>query len=96
MRYRLRTLLILLALMPPALAWLWMTPEWDRYQSARTIVQARTDEVARARAVPAPKNGSVAAIRYAAAVRHAELRYVRADADARRKSVLYRFLAPKK
>jgi hypothetical protein len=48
MRYRLRTLLILLAVGPPALAWLWPTVEsayyrWKHAGSTRVIVGGRLD-----------------------------------------------------
>jgi len=94
MRFRLRTLLIVLALGPPVLAWLWLTPEWDRYRSARTDVQALKGKFDRVKADASAQKASLAPI-WSAAARHHELRYVRADANARRKSILYRLLTPK-
>ncbi len=88
MRYRLRTLLIVLALGPPLLAWLWTTPEWEKYRTARANVEARRLELTIAKALPGGTRQSLAALR------HTELRYVRADAQARDTSLLYRALAP--
>jgi hypothetical protein len=86
-RFRLRTLLIVLAILPPLCAWLWTNPEWERYQRAKANVDSRKSELARAKALPAGTRKSKAALR------HAELRLKRDDAYARETSVLYRILA---
>jgi hypothetical protein len=86
MRYRLRTLLILLAVGPPMIAA--TVPRWQQYAAIRHVVAARQSEARQAKAI---HNGSRLT---AAGVRHAQLRLQREDARARQKSILYRVLVP--
>jgi hypothetical protein len=91
MRYRLRTLLIVMLVAGPLCAWawkLWTWREWQRYREAREAVEMRNAEWKMAKAI---SNGSR---RAKAGERHAELRYKREDALARENSVLYGVLTP--
>jgi hypothetical protein len=91
MRYRLRTLLIVMLLGGPLCAWgwkVWNLPEWQTYRDARATVAARKAEL---RLATALNNGSRLT---KAGERHAELRLRRDDAAARHSSILYRNLAP--
>ena len=83
MRFRLRTLLILLAVGPPVLAWGWRDSR--QYRAARATVSARQAELAFARSQKLNRN---------AAERHAQLRLNREDTAARLKSILYSVLVP--
>ena len=38
-RFRLRTLLIELAILPPLFAWLWTNPEWEKYRIAKANME---------------------------------------------------------
>ena len=89
MRYRLRTLLIVLALGPPMLAgpwWLWRSGQLAGLLKPR--VAARRAEWDFAKGLD---NGTK---QTKAAVRHSELRYRREDTMARKESALYRALVP--
>jgi hypothetical protein len=89
MQYRLRTLLIVVAIGPPmlALSWrAWTFLEWQTY--LRPTVAARKMEW------NAAKSRSDGSRREMAGQRHAELRYRREDAAARKESALYRVLVP--
>src|SRR5262245_53465489 len=93
MRYRLRTLLIQLALLPPLLAI--GRSEWLRFSRVRALVKDREAELVMARqahtAGPPIKIGFRTTL---SGVRHAQLRLAREDAAARRESVAYRMLFP--
>jgi hypothetical protein len=89
LRYKLRTLLILLAVGPPLLVWscrAWMLIDWQAH--LRPTVAERRIELEFAKGLD---NGSNLT---KAGVRHAELRYKREDARARKDSALYRTLVP--
>jgi hypothetical protein len=89
MRFRLRTLLIVLALGPPVLALVcrvWTFSEWQTYLSP--AVAARKYEWDAAKSL---NDGSRQTM---AGERHAALRYKREDAAARKESALYRVLVP--
>jgi hypothetical protein len=89
MQFRLRTLLIVLALGPPALAFVWRAwtfSEWQTY--LRPTVAARKYEW------DAAKSRNDGSRLMMAGERHAALRYRREDAVARKESALYRVLVP--
>jgi len=92
MRFRLRTLLILMLLGGPLCAWgwkAWTSPEWLRYHEARAAVAARQTELKFAKSL------NTGAPRTMAGQRHAELRLRREHADRRQASLLYRTFGPK-
>ena len=89
MQFRLRTLLIIAALAPPLIAVVgsvWTSVDLQRW--LRPTVAARKLEWDSAKLL---NNGSR---RTMAGQRHAELRYRREDAAARKESALYRTLVP--
>ena len=86
MRYRLRTLMFVLAITPPLIAF--GAREWSRFRRAFASVVQRQGELAMAKSA---NNGSPATI---AGVRHAQLRLARQDQTARRESVTYRVVFP--
>ena len=89
MRYRLRTLLILMAVGPPLLVWgcrAWMLIDWQA--RLRPSVAERRAELEFAKGLD---NGTK---QTKAGVHHAELRYRREDTIARKQSALYRALVP--
>jgi hypothetical protein len=88
-RFTLRALLVALALGPPLLAgalWLWRSGQLAGL--LRPSVAERRAEVEFAKCLDDGTN------RTKAGVRHAELRYRREDAIARKESALYRALVP--
>jgi hypothetical protein len=85
-RYRLRTLMIVLALTPPIVAF--GVRESLRFRRAFAAVAERQDELAMAKSA---NNGSKSTT---AGVRHAQLRLNRQDETARRDSVAYRIVFP--
>jgi hypothetical protein len=85
MRYRLRTLLIVMLLSGPLSAWGWK--EWQRYSKVVGPLQARQSELRRAKAL---NNGSR---QTKAGLRHAELRVQRDQQAARQSSVFYRLVS---
>jgi len=89
MRYRLRTLMIVLALGPPIVAI--GVREWLRFQPAAAAVAERNRELITARAVLVASKGSRNAL---AGTRHAQLRLAREDEAARRESLVYRVMFP--
>ena len=92
MRYRLRTLLILLALIPPLMAISWS--EWLRYSRARALRFQRQTELAAARQSLAG-GSQIGSKKSLSNVRRAQLNLSRQDESARRESTAYRLLAPK-
>jgi hypothetical protein len=88
-RYKLRTLLIVLALGPPFAALVIsvaVSTPWQIYLN-RSVAE-RMDELNTAKSL---NNGSRLTM---AAERHATLRYKRTDAEARKQSALYRAIVP--
>jgi len=88
-RYRLRTLLLVLALGPPIVAF--GVREWLRFQRAAAAVAERKSELITARAVLVASKGSRNAL---AGTSHAQLRLARQDEAARRESLVYRVVFP--
>jgi len=91
MRYRLRTLLILMLLGGPlgAAAWnVWTSPGWQEYRRTSAAVKTRMAEWKLA------KRRGNASRQAQAGRRHAELRFKREDAAARKSSLLYRTFVP--
>ena len=91
MRFRLRTLLIVVFVSGPLCGWVWKQgriAEWGLSRSLRKdLVHVEAEwETSKQR-----DDGSK---RERAGMRHAELRYRRTDSQAREESVLYRTLAP--
>src|SRR4051794_39661568 len=89
MRFRLRTLLILMAVGPPLLVCgcrAWTLIDWQSH--LRPTVAERRLEVELAKGLDDGSNLTKAG------VRHAELRYRREDTMARKESALYRALVP--
>jgi hypothetical protein len=86
MRFRLRTLMIVMTLGGPLCAWGWK--ESQSYRQATEPVFVRQDEL---RMAKSRDNGSRLTM---AAVRHAELRLKRQQTSARQESRVYWLLAP--
>ena len=94
MRYRLRTLLIVMLLGGPFVAWSyktwpWVAADWQAYRTARAAITARRAELAFVKARSTGSRGSQAALR------HSELRLRREDEWARKRSTIYRLITPK-
>jgi hypothetical protein len=92
MRFRLRTLLIVMLIGGPIGAWsykAWLAADWQAYLAARDAIATRRAELAFVKARSTGSRGSKAA------ERHTELRLRREDQWARERSAIYRLLAPK-
>jgi hypothetical protein len=92
MRYRLRTLMIVMLIGGPLGAWgykAWLAADWQAYVEARAAVETRRAELA---FVKARSNGSLGS---QAAERHTEMRLRREDEWARERSTIYRLVTPK-
>ena len=89
LRYRLRTLMIVLALGPLVLSV--GVREWRNFQRVFPKVAERKSELAKSRAALMAGKGSRQTL---AGVRHAQLRLARQDQAARRESVAYRVIFP--
>jgi hypothetical protein len=93
MRYRLRTLLIVMLVGGPLGAWsykVWLAAHWQTYVAARTAVANRQAELQLVNSRSTGSRGSQAA------QRHTELRLRREDEWARERSAIYRLITPKK
>jgi hypothetical protein len=91
MRYKLRTLVVVMLLGGPLCSWgwkVWQSGQLGAFVKAREAVAARWAEMKIAQAL---NDGSR---RRMAGERHATLRLQRAEVDARERSVLYRVFEP--
>jgi hypothetical protein len=89
MRYRLRTLLMIVTLGPPLVAlacWTWTSIDWRTWLRPSAADRKYEWDAAKSRSDGSPRE--------LAGVRHAELRYQREDEFARKESVLYRVFVP--
>ena len=99
LRYKLRSLLILLDVFPPLLAggwWLWTTPDWTKLEHARRIVRPAEQNLSAVRRSYQSRHSTLGEEwnPELGALRDAQAQYADADRDARHASLFYQLMRP--